>query len=85
MEDPLTVQNPVDGDSIGASQQELDRILNGEYRDAFRAQDYFSVDNNSIAHVFDVIKGNGIMRSNLGGDTIVNMIKVSCYLTSLIS
>ncbi len=61
------------GDS---SQQELDLILNGEYKNAFQAQDYFSVDN-SIGHVFDVIRGNGIMRSNVGGDELVEVIKVS--------
>ena len=78
MEDSLTVEYPASGDSMGASQErELDQILNGEYRDAFRAQDYFSVDNKSTAHVFDVIRGNGIMRSNLSGDMLVKMMKVS--------
>ena len=80
MEDSLTAKYPASGDLMGASQeqgQELDRVLNGEYRDAFRAQDYFSVDDNSTAHVFDVINGNGIMRSNLSGDILEKMMKVS--------
>ena len=76
MEDSLRAKNPADGDSMRASQQELDRILNGDYKDAFGAQDYFSVDNKSTCHVFDVIKGNGIMRSNLSGDTLVKMMKI---------
>lgn len=59
-----------------ASQQELDRILNGDNRNAFGAQDYFSEDNNSTAHVFDVIQGNGIMRNNLDGDALRKMMKV---------
>lgn len=63
-------------DSLGASQHELDLILNGDYEDAFGAQDYFSTDG-STGHIFDVIDGQGIMRSNLSGDGLVKMIKVS--------
>ena len=63
-------------DSLGASQHELDLILNGDYSNAFGAQDYFSIDG-STGHIFDVIEGNGIMRSNLSGDGLVKMIKVS--------
>ena len=82
MEGCLTTRNPAGSDSMGASQQELDRVLHGDYRNAFRAQDYFSVDDNSIAHVFDVMQGNGIMKNNLGGDTLLEMMKVS-YLSAL--
>lgn len=60
----------------GASQRELDLILNGDYKNAFHAQDYFSADN-STGHVFDVIGGNGIMRSNVSGDDLVEIVKVS--------
>lgn len=76
VEDSLMAKNWAGSNSSAASQQELDRILNGDYRNAFNAQDYFSVDN-STGHVFDVIDGNGIMRSNVGGDTLVKIIKVS--------
>lgn len=62
---------------MGASQQELDRVLNGDYRNAFGAQDYFSEDNNSTAHLFDVVQGNGIMSKNLSGDALLKMLKVS--------
>lgn len=69
--------NDVTGnDLLGATQQELEQILNGDYKNAFRAQDYFLTDN-STGHVFDVIKGHGIMRSNVDGDALVKMIKVS--------
>ncbi len=68
-------QNASDGDSMGPSQQELDLILNEDFMAAFRNQDDFSVDP-STAHVFDVIKGNGIMRSNVGGDGLMKIIKV---------
>ena len=61
------------GDS---SQQKLDLILNGDYMKVFHAQDHFPVDN-SIGHVFDVVRGNGIMMSNVGGDELVELIKVS--------
>ena len=57
--------------------QELERILNGDYKDAFNAQDYFSVDNKSTCHVFDVRNDEGIMKSNVGGDALMKMIKVS--------
>ena len=60
---------------LGTSQQQLDLILNGDYSKAFHAQDYFSVDD-SIAHVFEVIGGNGIMRSNVSGDNLVEIVKV---------
>ena len=63
-------------DSLGASQHELDLILNGEYKNAFNAQDYFSTDN-STCHIFDVIEGNGMMRSHVSGDELVERIKVS--------
>ena len=63
-------------DSLGASQHELDLILNAGYQDAFQAQDYFSLDG-STCHVFDVIEGSGIMRSHIGGDEVLKMIKVS--------
>ena len=59
-----------------ASPRDLDLILNGDYKDAFHAQDYFAVDN-STAHVFDVINGNGIMRSNVRGDNLAEIVKVS--------
>lgn len=58
----------------GASPRKLDLILNGDYENAFLAQDYFSMDN-SIGHVFDVISGNGIMRSNVRGDKLVDIVK----------
>ena len=51
-------------------------VLNGEYMTAFSAADYFSL-STSIGHVFDVIQGNGMMRSNIGGDDLVAIIKVS--------
>ena len=57
--------------------QELEGILNGDYKDAFNAQDYFSVDNQSTCHVFDVKNDEGIMKSNVGGDALMKMIKVS--------
>ena len=57
--------------------QELERILNGDYKDAFNAQDYFSVDNKSTCHIFDVTNDEGIMKSNVGGDALMKMIKVS--------
>ena len=57
--------------------QELERILNGDYKDAFNAQDYFSVDNKSTCHVFDVTNDEGIMKSNVGGDALMKMLKVS--------
>ena len=60
----------------GASQQQLDLILNGDYINVFHAQDYFSV-GESIGHVFDVVGGNGIMRSNVSGDDLVEIVKVS--------
>lgn len=56
---------------------DLDFILNGDYMDVFRAQDYFSADNHSTGHVFDVIQGNGVMRSNVGGKKLVEIVKVS--------
>ena len=59
------------------SAQELERILNGDYKNAFNAQDYFSVDNRSICHVFDVTNDEGIMKCNLDGDALMKMIKVS--------
>lgn len=62
--------------ALGASPRDLDLILNGDYKDAFLAQDYFAVDN-STGHVFDVINGNGIMRSNVRGDKLVEIVKVS--------
>ena len=63
-------------DPLGATQPELDQILNGDYKNVFRAPDYFPMDI-SKGHIFDVVKGNGIMKSNVGGDTLVKMIKVS--------
>ena len=67
-------QNATDDDSMGPSQHELDLILNQDYMDAFRGKDYFS--DHSTGHVFDVVEGNGIMRSNIGGDGLMKMIKV---------
>ena len=61
---------------LGTSQQELDLVLNGDYSNAFHAQDYFSA-GDSIGHVFEVIGGNGIMRSNVSGDNLVEVVKVS--------
>ena len=61
---------------LGASQQQLDLILNGDYNNFFHAQEYFSV-GDSKGHIFDVIGGNGIMRSNVSGDNLVEMVKVS--------
>ena len=58
------------------SQRELDLILNGDYQHIFRAQDYFSVDI-STGHIFDVISGNGIMRSDVRGDRLAEIVKVS--------
>ena len=70
-------ENSTGSDPLGATTQpELDQILNGDYKNVFRAQDYFPMDI-SKGHIFDVVKGNGIMRSNVGGDTLVKMIKVS--------
>ena len=63
-------------DSLAASQHEIDLILNGEYKNAFNAQDYFSTDS-STGHIFDVIEGNGIMRSHISGDELVKKVKVS--------
>ena len=57
--------------------QELEGILNGDYKDAFKAQDYFSVDNKSTCHVFDVMNNEGVMKTNLGADALEKMIKVS--------
>ena len=62
--------------TLGTPQQRLDLILNGDYSKAFHAQDYFSV-GESIGHVFEVIGGNGIMRSNVSGDNLVEIVKVS--------
>ena len=61
---------------LSTSQRQLDLILNGDYSKAFLAQDYFSV-GESICHVFEVIGGNGIMRSNVSGDNLVEIVKVS--------
>ena len=61
---------------LRTSQQQLDLILNGDYSNAFNAQDYFSV-GDSIGHIFEVIGGNGIMRSNVSGDNLVEIVKVS--------
>ena len=60
----------------GASQQELDLILNGDYKEVFRAQDYFSVDD-STGHIFDVMSGDGMMRSDIDGDKLMEIVKVS--------
>ena len=85
MEDFSTAKNAAGGDSMGQEQElELDRILNGEYRDVFRAPAYFSVDNKSTGHIFDVIKGDGIMKSNLGGDTLMKMIEVSIVTDTIV-
>ena len=59
-----------------SSQRGLDRILNGDYQHVFDAQDFFSLDG-STGHVFDVIGGNGTMRSNVRGDKLAQIIKVS--------
>ena len=61
---------------LGASQRDLDSILNGDYRDVFHAQDYFSV-NSSTGHLFEVNSGNGSMSSDVRGDELVDIIKVS--------
>lgn len=76
MKDCLNTKIPA---RMGASQEDVHRILNGDYRNAFGAQDYFSEDNNSTVHVFDVIHGDGIMRDNLGGDALLKMMKVSYF------
>ena len=60
-----------------AQEPELERILNGDYKDAFNAQDYFSVDNKSTCHVFDVTNDEGIMKTNVSGDALLDLIKVS--------
>ena len=70
--------------AMESSAQELERILNGDYKDAFNAQDYFSVDNQSTCHVFDVTNDEGIMKSNVDGDGLVKMIKVCTLLNSFI-
>ena len=57
--------------------QELERILNGDYKDAFKAQDYFAVDKQSTCHVFDVTNDEGIMKTDVDGDGLEKMIKVS--------
>ncbi len=62
--------------ALASSQRELDAVLNGDYRQVFSAQDYFSV-GDSVGHIFDVVNGNGTMRSNLRGDELVEMVKVS--------
>ena len=68
----------LDDDSypLECSQRELDLVLNGAYQSCFHSKDYFSVDN-STGHIFDVINDNGIMRSNVRGDKLVEIIKVS--------
>ena len=76
MKDSIMAKDSVNSYRLESSQQELDLVLNGEYMTAFRAPDYFSL-NNSTGHVFDVIKGKGIMRTNVGGDALVGIIKVS--------
>ena len=59
------------------SAQELERILNEDYKNAFNAQDYFSVDDHSTCHVFDETNDEGIMKTNVDGDALMKMIKVS--------
>lgn len=68
-------------------QPHLNQILYGDYDNIFNAQRYFSVDK-STAHLFDVVSGNGMMRSNVGGDELVEIVKVSSptiYLPLLIT
>ncbi|CAD6589452.1 MAG: hypothetical protein ASARMPREDX12_003838 [Alectoria sarmentosa] len=55
-------------------QPQLNQILYGDYDNIFNAQRYFSVDK-STAHLFDVVSGNGIMRSNVRGDELVEIVK----------
>ncbi|CAF9927216.1 MAG: hypothetical protein ALECFALPRED_003648 [Alectoria fallacina] len=55
-------------------QPHLNQILYGDYDNIFNAQRYFSVDK-STAHLFDVVSGNGMMRSNVGGDELVEIVK----------
>lgn len=57
------------------STQQLDLILNGDYLQAFDSKVYFSEDA-SNGHIFDVINGNGLMRSNIGGDRLMEIVKV---------
>ena len=61
-------------------QPQLNQILYGDYDNIFNAQRYFSVDK-STAHLFDVVSGNGIMRSNVRGDELVEIVKVSSPTT----
>ena len=72
----MAASNLAGSRSLASSPQELDLILNGDYQEVFNAQDYFS-DDNSTGHVFDVISGNGIMRSDVRGDGLAEFIKVS--------
>ena len=72
----MAAENLAASHSLAFSQRELDLILVGDYQHVFRAQDYFSVDI-STGHIFDVISGNGIMRSNVRGDSLAEMVKVS--------
>ena len=62
--------------SWASSPRELDQILNGDYKHGFDAQYCFSVDD-STGHVFDVINGNGTMRSHVCGDKLADIVKVS--------
>ena len=72
----MAAKNSAGSHSLASSQRKLDLILNGDYQHVFRAQDYFSVDI-STGHVFDVISGNGIMRSDVRGDKLAAIVKVS--------
>lgn len=71
----MAAKNSAASHSGASTQRELDLVLNKEYQHVFRAQDYFSVDI-STGHVFDVVSGKGIMRSNVRGDKLVETIKV---------
>ncbi len=72
----MAAKNSAGSHLLASSQHELDLILNADYQHVFHAQDYFSVDT-STGHVFDVINGNGIMRSNVRGNKLAEMVKVS--------
>lgn len=52
----------------------LDALINGDFRDAFNAPDYFS--ESSTAHIFDVVDGKGSMSDVNGCNDLREILKV---------
>ena len=53
----------------------IDALIHGEFREAFKAPDYFS--STSTGHIFDVKNGSGCMKSDIvGSQQIREIVKV---------